>query len=126
MARRGLVEVRRGAGRPQLPPGGYGYVLAVREQQPVRCAAISQGPRQLAPVDRVRPGHAGGGGSELAVRTIPCGPVRRFLAREARPDAPQRRGECRHADRSEEHTSELQSPCNLVCRLLLEKKKKDI
>src|SRR3989454_1236222 len=33
----------------------------------------------------------------------------------ARPPAP---------DRSEEHTSELQSPCNLVCRLLLEKKKK--
>src|ERR1039457_4463743 len=27
--------------------------------------------------------------------------------------------------RSEEHTSELQSPCNLVCRLLLEKKKND-
>src|SRR5256885_8800266 len=27
------------------------------------------------------------------------------------------------AKRSEEHTSELQSPCNLVCRLLLEKKK---
>src|SRR5256885_7009007 len=29
------------------------------------------------------------------------------------------------AARSEEHTSELQSPCNLVCRLLLEKKKHD-
>src|SRR5256885_11702510 len=28
-----------------------------------------------------------------------------------------------HDLRSEEHTSELQSPCNLVCRLLLEKKK---
>src|SRR2546426_3994195 len=28
-----------------------------------------------------------------------------------------------YSDRSEEHTSELQSPCNLVCRLLLEKKK---
>src|SRR2546426_7293525 len=28
-----------------------------------------------------------------------------------------------HPHRSEEHTSELQSPCNLVCRLLLEKKK---
>src|SRR5256885_12826093 len=27
--------------------------------------------------------------------------------------------------RSEEHTSELQSPCNIVCRLLLEKKNKD-
>src|SRR3989454_12234531 len=30
----------------------------------------------------------------------------------------------REVVRSEEHTSELQSPCNLVCRLLLEKKKK--
>src|SRR5256885_4271092 len=29
------------------------------------------------------------------------------------------------AGRSQEHTSELQSPCNLVCRLLLEKKKKN-
>src|SRR5256885_12367391 len=29
-------------------------------------------------------------------------------------------------ERSEEHTSELQSPCNLVCRLLLEKKKNHI
>src|SRR5256885_13292196 len=29
-------------------------------------------------------------------------------------------------ERSEEHTSELQSPCNLVCRLLLEKKKQNI
>src|SRR5256885_15802859 len=34
-----------------------------------------------------------------------------------------RRGGCGRM-RSEEHTSELQSPCNLVCRLLLEKKKK--
>src|SRR2546426_9191936 len=33
----------------------------------------------------------------------------------------QRRG---NVHRSEEHTSELQSPCNIVCRLLLEKKKK--
>src|SRR5256885_12010683 len=30
------------------------------------------------------------------------------------------------ARRSEEHTSELQSPCNLVCRLLLEKKKNQV
>src|SRR5256885_12819487 len=30
---------------------------------------------------------------------------------------------CLNKRRSEEHTSELQSPCNLVCRLLLEKKK---
>src|SRR2546426_7063398 len=42
-----------------------------------------------------------------------------------------RRWPCRRRElqgdqrRSEEHTSELQSPCNLVCRLLLEKKKKN-
>src|SRR2546430_7136637 len=36
----------------------------------------------------------------------------------------QRRGD-RRTDRSEEHTSELQSQSNLVCRLLLEKKKKN-
>src|SRR2546426_173358 len=35
-------------------------------------------------------------------------------------------GACLSGQRSEEHTSELQSPCNLVCRLLLEKKKKKI
>src|SRR5256885_6300920 len=38
------------------------------------------------------------------------------------PQPPQRQR--RSHPRSEEHTSELQSPCNLVCRLLLEKKKK--
>src|SRR5256885_8531991 len=32
----------------------------------------------------------------------------------------------RSEQRSEEHTSELQSPCNLVCRLLLEKKKNNL
>src|SRR5256885_786139 len=44
-----------------------------------------------------------------------------------RTDAGRCRGGCCVAQcppqRSEEHTSELQSPCNLVCRLLLEKKK---
>src|SRR5258708_25401428 len=35
-------------------------------------------------------------------------------------------GACQQADRSEEHTSELQSPDHLVCRLLLEKKKHTI
>src|SRR5690348_17406498 len=35
------------------------------------------------------------------------------------------RGPSPPAERSEEHTSELQSPVHLVCRLLLEKKKKD-
>src|SRR2546426_6359046 len=45
------------------------------------------------------------------------------------PPVPQSRGRALRGRRirwarSEEHTSELQSPCNLVCRLLLEKKKK--
>src|SRR5256885_9724460 len=41
-----------------------------------------------------------------------------------RRQSPLRRRWCSHRSRrSEEHTSELQSPCNLVCRLLLEKKK---
>src|SRR5256885_10917140 len=37
-------------------------------------------------------------------------------------NTPTRRSARRIPRRSEEHTSELQSPCNLVCRLLLEKK----
>src|SRR2546426_3742151 len=42
----------------------------------------------------------------------------------ARPSRWLTRSRRRPPRRSEEHTSELQSPCNLVCRLLLEKKKK--
>src|SRR5256885_8691174 len=41
-------------------------------------------------------------------------------------NSPSRIEERKNNGRSEEHTSELQSPCNLVCRLLLEKKKKNI
>src|SRR3712207_7182689 len=58
-----------------------------------------------APADRRRPGLPHGAGAE----------------REA---ADRRRGPHRGAARSEEHTSELQSRQYLVCRLLLEKKKK--
>src|SRR5256885_8644026 len=58
-----------------------------------------------------------------------CGgrPLRRCGGPPARGDCPAH-GHPHHltriSPRSEEHTSELQSPCNLVCRLLLEKKKK--
>src|SRR5688572_32232324 len=48
------------------------------------------------------------GGRRFVRRGDPCG----------------RRHRVRHVGRSEEHTSELQSQSNLVCRLLLEKKKK--
>src|SRR5688572_31780283 len=50
-----------------------------------------------------------------------------LAAREDAPRAAELRGRARgpHRERSEEHTSELQSQSNLVCRLLLEKKKKN-
>src|SRR2546426_6691883 len=52
--------------------------------------------------------------------SVPLGKPTRFTASTWRvPTA-----SSRTISRSEEHTSELQSPCNLVCRLLLEKKKK--
>src|SRR5256885_11702024 len=52
------------------------------------------------------------------------------VVREAEEDGPRARRDRPldvlrpQPERSEEHTSELQSPCNLVCRLLLEKKKR--
>src|SRR5205807_10447911 len=57
----------------------------------------------------------GGGGECLGI--VICGGERRRRAWEVQA--------AQHpvGVRSEEHTSELQSPCNLVCRLLLEKKK---
>src|SRR5256885_2810094 len=51
-------------------------------------------------------------------------PPRRRVGDGAVPDGLQLAKTLRQPElRSEEHTSELQSPCNLVCRLLLEKKK---
>src|SRR5256885_7037437 len=50
-----------------------------------------------------------------------AGPAAWFLRR---PATTGRKTPAPYFGRSEEHTSELQSPCNLVCRLLLEKKKK--
>src|SRR5205807_3138890 len=47
-------------------------------------------------------------------------PKRQELSPEEFDELPQ--GGSGPVERSEEHTSELQSPCNLVCRLLLEKK----
>src|SRR5688500_19711466 len=50
--------------------------------------------------------------------------VRRQGADADRPLESSCRASSRDAGRSEEHTSELQSPCKLVCRLLLEKRKR--
>src|SRR5256885_7528190 len=59
---------------------------------------------------RIRDGAPDHAGRCLGLRREGGGPARQH---ERRADQ----------ERSEEHTSELQSPCNLVCRLLLEKKK---
>src|SRR2546426_2226050 len=53
----------------------------------------------------------------------PRGPRRRAAARRGGPGRALPERLAARGPRSEEHTSELQSPCNLVCRLLLEKKK---
>src|SRR2546430_10182895 len=48
------------------------------------------------------------------------------IQRKISPLFPKSQNPCRVPPRSEEHTSELQSQSNLVCRLLLEKKKKPV
>src|SRR2546426_9114582 len=71
------------------------YTLSLHDALPISASSRLSGARRGSP------------------RATPCSPPDpwRSLSRLSR--------------RSEEHTSELQSPCNLVCRLLLEKKKKD-
>src|SRR5256885_12996885 len=49
--------------------------------------------------------------------------VRKHHVEQAHREHQYQAGHDSYVSRSEEHTSELQSPCNLVCRLLLEKKK---
>src|SRR5690348_18093911 len=66
--------------------------------------------------DPVHPGGTAGASSHLRLR-----PTSR---RDRRDVSRRRREERKSSGRSEEHTSELQSPVHLVCRLLLEKKKK--
>src|SRR2546426_1380089 len=82
-------------------------------------------------LDTIRPPYA----AERALADhIPYVEAERFVRRQFEDQLPQGVHTLGHhffrivdtvtAMRSEEHTSELQSPCNLVCRLLLEKKKK--
>src|SRR5256885_8715964 len=66
---------------------------------------------------------------ELALRPVPQAVLRAAVAGRAERRAAPPDGQAHRARlglRSEEHTSELQSPCNLVCRLLLEKKKTQV
>src|SRR5437762_7960320 len=63
---------------------------------------------------------------ERAVNTLPLNWLSPPQTGEIFPDIPTCHRRLRGFSRSEEHTSELQSPMYLVCRLLLEKKKKKL
>src|SRR2546426_825859 len=82
------------------------YPLSLHDALPI-CARRAHATRRR-PAGRARPAPRRSRGPR------PRGP---------RPRTRGARGGAGGRSRSEEHTSELQSPCNLVCRLLLEKKK---
>src|SRR3712207_8012370 len=81
------------------------------------------GDRRAAPVRDARALRRAGGGPRGAAAGRGAGADARTAAARRRRDHLRRR--LRRQPRSEEHTSELQSRQYLVCRLLLEKKKKD-
>src|SRR5688500_20080141 len=85
---------------------GPARFIGGRSDRPVRSLAGGPEHRRLAP--RLHPAPTGGRHDDAAVHQPPEVPlpVAGF-------------GRVAAAPRSEEHTSELQSPCNLVCRLLL-------
>src|SRR5207248_5601680 len=114
-------DVLEGAGDPEARAGGRpqaGDVLALELHLPLR------GPVDAADaVDEA--GLAGAvradDGDELSVAHSQRGVLQRVDAAEAEGDVVDRKAGGAAAGRSEEHTSELQSPYDLVCRLLLEK-----
>src|SRR2546426_6745823 len=82
--------------------------------------------RSQGPVHAGGAAHRGRPGRERRTgRCLAPGRASRRSGRHPRHQAVKQVSREWKAERSEEHTSELQSPCNLVCRLLLEKKKKE-
>src|SRR5256885_6288809 len=82
---------------------------------PAALGAPPAGPRAMTPAaSAAPPGEAPAATAADANSPLATTPA----ATEASPET---RGLDQEIQRSEEHTSELQSPCNLVCRLLLEK-----
>src|SRR2546426_6149730 len=75
---------------------------------------VHGGPEALEVVDLLEV-HAGPGQVRVRISAAAVNPTDTMARNGSRAE---------QQKRSEEHTSELQSPCNLVCRLLLEKKKK--
>src|SRR2546426_449755 len=96
--------------------------------------ALREAKRQAAPHSRGEPNpnpKPPGRKPGAAYGRHACRPVPRRVDEQIAVPVPEQCQHCggtvafqRTEARSEEHTSELQSPCNLVCRLLLEKKKR--
>src|SRR2546426_5704312 len=104
-SRRPVPPAEEGAQAPHRPPALQTPESLTGERFPRR-VRLARGPELAACWEqgrRLRTPHL-----DLAWRPSPLGHPRMAVV----------------VPRSEEHTSELQSPCNLVCRLLLEKKKK--
>src|SRR5256885_8858717 len=84
------------------------YTLSLHDALPISCCKRARSPAHPR--------------APLSLRTSKR-PSTLRRSRELMPRWPRLWQPSRTLSRSEEHTSELQSPCNLVCRLLLEKKK---
>src|SRR3989454_6575514 len=123
------------------PPPPWGERSEDGRRFPPRARSRDVG--QVRDVSERRGTEGGDGTDRRAARRVLEGRLRGRQGRRAQPVARARRPRGRlprvrrvdvsrrpaargvvRLPRSEEHTSELQSPCNLVCRLLLEKKKK--
>src|SRR5256885_8255581 len=108
-------------GRP--PP--HGIAAVARFRHPYRRPRPKQTPTDL---DRTHLGRVLQDlhdlGDDVELHTVKIPPSRPYTSsrRSVQPSVSST-GPSADRWRSEEHTSELQSPCNLVCRLLLEKKK---
>src|SRR2546426_6732173 len=108
-----------GCARPQAYPRRSRARREGWRGAPVLPAEAIRRGRKWVPMRHIEDWKAGLPGARADRTPGPRRVPRRFPVREHSP--------ANHrplaASRSEEHTSELQSPCNLVCRLLLEKKK---
>src|SRR5256885_1938795 len=107
--------------RRAQPPDGTGVAAGCSQLPPQSSGLVLRGLQRVANALQLglemRRDALGFTGAPAAIQLHP---------RESRSDDQQDHNEDlgRAPERSEEHTPELQSPCNLVCRLLLEKKKK--
>src|SRR5262245_65359116 len=99
---------------PRNPLGPHAVCFVITDEEVFHCPRLYES-RVDSPAAGRRPAQA-----PLPVRMVRLSVIEQYLL--ARFDVPQSEKQDVAVDRSEEHTSELQSLRHLVCRLLLEKK----